>query len=219
MSNQSSCSCTAQPQSFRAAYLDWAQMLSGAVLIVFMWCHLLLVSSVLLGQGVMNAIAHFFEATYMAQVGGPILFLIFVFHFVLAARKMPFRSREHEAYYAHAKRFGHLDTWLWVVQVVSAVIILVLGSAHVYTVLSNLPITAVKSAARVQNGSWLFLYLVLLPLTELHVGIGFYRIGVKWGFIKRSNRAFLKKRENWLTIGMIAIGLLTLVRFLSITVQ
>lgn len=218
MSNQSSCACAAKPANFRAAYLDWAQMLTGAVLIVFMWCHLLLVSSVILGQGVMNAIAHFFEATYMAQIGGPILFLILIFHFVLAARKMPFRSQEHETFLAHARRFNHLDTWLWAVQVLSALIILVLGSAHVYTVLSDLPITAAKSAARVQKGAWLFLYLVLLPLTELHVGIGFYRIGVKWGFIRRDNRAKGQKLEKVLTGMFVLIGVAAIFRFLFLAI-
>lgn len=30
----------------RDACLDWLQMLSGAALVLFMWCHMLLVSSV-----------------------------------------------------------------------------------------------------------------------------------------------------------------------------
>ena len=55
--------------SRRDAYLDWLQMLTGASLILFMWSHMILVSSVILGQGAMNTLAHFFEATYMAQVG------------------------------------------------------------------------------------------------------------------------------------------------------
>ena len=57
------------------AGLDWLQMLTGAGLIVFMWCHMLLVSSVVISPSIMNAIAHFFEVTYMAQVGGPMIFL------------------------------------------------------------------------------------------------------------------------------------------------
>jgi succinate dehydrogenase/fumarate reductase cytochrome b subunit len=52
-----------------AAYLDLAQMVTGAALIVFMWSHMVLVVSVNLGAGVMNAIARFLEVTYMAQLG------------------------------------------------------------------------------------------------------------------------------------------------------
>lgn len=76
------------PSPSRAsACLDWLQMLTGAGLILFMWAHMILVASVIIGPGVMNAIAHFFEATYMAQVGGPLIGLIFLLHFVLAARR------------------------------------------------------------------------------------------------------------------------------------
>ncbi|MGA3114788.1 MAG: succinate dehydrogenase/fumarate reductase cytochrome b subunit, partial [Syntrophobacteraceae bacterium] len=78
------------------AYLDLLQMLTGVGLVAFMWCHMILVASVnfyLIGlQGrVMDALARFFEATYMAQIGGPLIALTMLVHFVLAARKLPFR--------------------------------------------------------------------------------------------------------------------------------
>ena len=38
-----------------------------------MWSHMILVASVNLGAGAMNTLAYFFEATYMAQVGGPLI--------------------------------------------------------------------------------------------------------------------------------------------------
>lgn len=197
-----------------AAYLDWLQMLSGAALILFMWAHMILVSSVIIGPGVMNTIAHFFEATGMAQVGGPLIGLVFLAHFVLAARKIPFRSEQQGKIWSQAKMLRHGDTWLWIVQAVSAMIILIMGAIHMWTVLTDLPITAEKSAARIQGGFWLAFYLILLPLAELHVGIGFYRIGVKWGFIKASGRKGFKGFENSLTIMFLIIGVVTLARFL-----
>ncbi|MFG0239676.1 MAG: DUF1559 domain-containing protein, partial [Gimesia chilikensis] len=42
------------------------------------------------------------------------------------------------------------------------------------------------------GGYWPVFYLVLLPLVELHVGIGLYRIAVKWGFVKDKTRAKFK---------------------------
>lgn len=201
-----------------SAYLDWLQMLTGAGLIMFMWSHMILVSSVLLGPGAMNALAYFFEATYMAQVGGPMIGLVFLVHFVLAARKLPFRSAEQKAIWYHSKTMRHRDTWLWLVQAVSAMIILIMGAIHMWVVLTDLPITAAKSAARIQGGWWLLFYLVLLPMVELHVGIGFYRIAVKWGFAKRADRKKFKKLENYLTGAFILIGLLTLLRFLLLAV-
>ncbi|NNG08482.1 MAG: succinate dehydrogenase/fumarate reductase cytochrome b subunit, partial [Desulfobacteraceae bacterium] len=74
-----------------SAYLDWLQMLTGAGLVLFMWCHMVLVASVNLGADAMNAVAIFFEETYMAQVGGPMIGFTFLLHFILAARKVPFR--------------------------------------------------------------------------------------------------------------------------------
>ncbi|AMK11453.1 MAG: succinate dehydrogenase/fumarate reductase cytochrome b subunit [Pseudodesulfovibrio sp.] len=194
--------------------MDWLQMLSGASLILFMWCHMLLVSSVVISPRLMNGIAEFFEATGMAQVGGPLIFLVFLTHFVLAARKIPFRFEGQKVIWQHARMMHHGDTWLWVIQVVSAMLILVMGSIHMWVVLTDLPITAAKSAARVQTGFWAVFYLFLLPLAELHVGIGFYRIGVKWGFIKDRERGKFKRGENILTLTFICIGLVTLARFL-----
>jgi fumarate reductase subunit C len=194
-------------------------MLSGASLILFMWCHMLLVSSVVISPRLMNAIAGFFEATYMAQVGGPLVFLGFLLHFVLAARKIPFRAEGQKTIWQHARMMHHGDTWLWVVQVVSAMLILVMGSIHMWVVLTDLPISAAKSAARVQSGFWAVFYFILLPLAELHVGIGFYRIGVKWGFIKDRERDKFKRGENLLTGMFIAIGLITLVRFLFLSLN
>ncbi len=193
--------------------LDWAQMLSGAGLISFMWAHMMLVASVVISPDIMNAIAEFFEKTGMAQVGGPLIFLLFMGHFVLAARKIPFRLEGQKTIWEHAKMLHHTDTWLWVVQAVSAMIILVMGAIHMWVVLSDLPITALKSAERIRSGAWILFYLLLLPMVELHVGIGFYRILVKWGFVQRSGRKGLKRGENLLTLIMISIGVLTLIRF------
>jgi fumarate reductase subunit C len=207
-----------KPPSWVSAYLDWLQMLTGAGLILFMWSHLVLVASVNLGVKVMNAIAWFFEATYIAQVGGPLIGATMLLHFVLAARKIPFTTSEQAAIWRHAKMLHHTDTWLWVVQAVTAMIILIMGSVHMWTVLTNLPITAQKSAARIQGGFWMVFYLILLPMVELHVGIGFYRIGVKWSIIKQAERKKIKRAENILTSVMILIGLITIIRFATLAI-
>lgn len=205
-----------QVPSMRDAWMDWLQMLTGAGLILFMWCHMLLVSSVVITPAAMNAIAAFFEETYMAQLGGPLIFLTFLVHFVLAARKIPFRASGQQEIWKHAKMMKHRDTWLWVVQAVTAMIILILGAAHMWIVLNDLPITAAKSAARVQSGAWFFFYAVLLPCTELHVSVGFYRIGVKWGFIKTDTRANAKKAELIIFSIFMVIGIITLIRLATL---
>ncbi|MBP8645894.1 MAG: succinate dehydrogenase/fumarate reductase cytochrome b subunit [Syntrophobacteraceae bacterium] len=193
--------------------LDFFQMLSGVGLIVFMWSHLILVASVNLGARAMDALAYFLEKYYLAQIGGPLVFALFLFHFVLAARKLPFRATEQKEMWEHCKRFNHTETWLWMVQAGTAMIILIMGSIHMWTVLTTMPIQAAKSAQRIQGGWWLLFFLVLLPMIELHTSIGFYRIGVKWGFITRADRKFWKRIENRLTLAFIAIGLVTLINF------
>ena len=179
---------------------------------------MVLVASVNLGPGAMNTLARFFEDTYMAQVGGPMIGATFLFHFLLAARKVPFRMEEQSTIWKHTKMLRHTDTWLWLIQVITAMVILIMGSIHMWTILTDLPITAAKSAARIQGGFWLVFYLILLPMVELHVGIGFYRIAVKWGFIRRKTRKGFKKFENVLTAIFILIGLITIIRFMTLPI-
>jgi len=207
-----------KPPNRISVYLDWLQMLTGIGLIIFMWSHMILVASVNLGTIVMNSIAWFLETTYIAQIGGPFIWLIMIIHFILTSRKIPFTSNEQSSIWRHAKMLHHTDTWLWLVQVITAMIILIMGSIHIWTILTNLPITAQKSAIRVQHGFWTLFYLILLPTIELHAGIGFYRIMIKWGFVKNNKRNKFKQSENILTTIMIVIGLITIIRFTTLII-
>ncbi|SNS24036.1 succinate dehydrogenase subunit C [Humidesulfovibrio mexicanus] len=194
--------------------LDWAQMLTGVGLIAFMWAHMLLVGSVLASPAIMNAIAAFFEESGMAQVGGPLIFALFLAHFVLAARKIPFRLEGQKTIWEHARLIHHADTWLWVVQAASAMVILIMGAIHMWAVLSELPIHALKCAETLQkNKWWLAFYLLLAPLVHVHLGIGLYRIAVKWGFAKRADRKGLKRFVYALILVSVGISVLTLFRF------
>ena len=199
-----------------SAYVDLLQMLTGAGLILFMYSHMVLVASVNLGPETMNAIARFFENTYMAQVGGPIIGIIFLFHFVLAARKIPFKTNEVSIFWKHSMLLRHIDTWLWMIQVFTAMIILIMGSIHIWTILTDLPISAAKSASHIRSGYWLVFDLILLLMVEVHTGIGFYRIAVKWGFIKRRGRIPFAVIVVILTAIFISIGLITIVNFLRL---
>jgi len=200
----------------RDAYLDWLQMLTGVLLILFMWCHMILVSSVIISPRLMNSIAWFFEATYMVQLGGPAIFLVFLMHFILASRRIPFTATDQQTIWSHAKFLKHRDTWLWLVQTSTAIIILIMGSIHMWVVLNDLPITAAKSAARVASHGWTLFYLILLPAAELHVSIGFYRVGVKWGFVSAVTRPKAKRMEYILFCVFTLIGLLTIILFLTL---
>jgi len=203
----------------RAALLDLVQMLTGLALVVFMYLHALFVASILLGPQVFNTLADFFERYYLAQVGGPLLALVFLTHFFMAARRIPFSQQDQKKVWSFSRMLAHRDTWLWTVQVVTAMIILIMGAIHIWVVLTDLPITADKSAARIQTGFWLGFYLLLLPMVELHVGVGWYRLGVKWGVIKSSARKKAKRAEYYITGFFILLGLITLARFMFVSVS
>ena len=203
-----------------SAYLDWLQMLSGVGLIAFMCMHLVFVSSVILGPGIMNGLSRFFEASGMAQIGGPAIFVLLLFHFALAARKIPFATKQQSVMLANARRMQHTDTWLWVIQAVSGMIILIMGSIHLWTVLTDMPITAQKNAMRLQEGwAWVAFYLVFIPMVWTHTGIGFYRIMVKWGIVGSQGRPGLKKKDALVTAALIGIGVITLVRLLFLSTK
>lgn len=204
--------------SRQAALMDWLQMFTGICLVAFMYLHAVFVASIIIGTGVFNALADFFEHYYLAQAGGPLIVLVFFAHFLLAARKIPFRSDQQKKLWVETRMLAHRDTWLWMVQIVTAMIILIMGAVHMWVVLTDLPITADKSAARIQSGFWLVFFLILLPMVELHVGVGWYRLGVKWGFIKSEARKKVKKVEFYLTGFFILLGLVTLIRFLFVKI-
>lgn len=192
--------------------LDCLQMLSGGCLIAFMLCHTLLVSSVILGPGVLDGIAGFFESTGLAQVGGPLVFVLFIAHFLLAARKLPIRFESQKVIWDHARMMSHGDTWLWGIQAVTAMIILLMGTIHVWEVLTDLPITAAKTAENIQGGAWLAFFLILIPVVWLHTGVGLYRIAVKWSFIQDNSRKAFKNKVMMLVLAFMGIGFVTLLR-------
>ncbi len=179
--------------------LDFWQAVSGAILGIFVCVHLVLEGTVVISPGITNWIGWIMEETYVAQLVAPFILLVIVFHFWIAARKMPFRSGELQIFTQHSMALKDLDTSLWLVQVVTGVVILVGAFFHIYGVMTDLPIEVQKSYERLHHG-WILFYVVFLPCTILHTGIGLYRIGVKYGFISKKARLFWRKLI-WILMG------------------
>ena len=191
--------------------LDFWQALSGAVLALFICVHLVLEGSVVLSPKITDWIGWFMEEIYLAQVAAPLILLIIVLHFWIAARKMPFRAGELYIYYQHSKELRDPDTSLWLVQVVTATIILVGAFFHVSSVMIDMPLEVDKSAIRLQEG-WVVFYVFFLPACILHTGIGVYRIGVKYGLISKARREFWRKLI-WLVMGCyLVLGICSITR-------
>ncbi len=190
--------------------LDFWQAASGALLALFVCCHLLLEGSVVISPSLTNGIAWFMEATYLLQIAAPVILVVIVFHFWIAARKMPFRMGELCVFVNHSKMIRERDTWLWLVQVFTAIVILVCALSHIYTVATALPISTTVSAERMNNG-WLPFYVIFLPCVILHTGIGIYRLVVKFGICTNAVTETWRRRiwvvmACYCLLGALALG-------------
>ncbi len=198
--------------------MDFAQALTGVILALFTLMHLIFVSTVLISPSIMNGLGWLLEELYLAQIGGPVILILMVVHFILAARKMPFQVGTLPVFFRHAKAMKHCDTWLWLAQVITAVVVLVMVSIHIYVILDTLPITAELSALREQSG-WTPFYCILLVSVGIHLGVGLFRVGVKYGLITDANRTYWTKRMRCLIAAYIVLGVLTMIRFHFISVS
>lgn len=167
------------------ALMELVELGTGLFLLVFLQFHLLAVSSIILGPAAFHQDSALMEKYYFAQIGIPLVILAILVHGVAAMRKAPWNLQEARIYYQHSRRLTHLDTWLWLVQIITGMLILILATIHIWSVLPHSSISAANSATRVQSGYFSFLLLLLL-VAEVHAIVGLYRILVKWGWWHRS---------------------------------
>ena len=200
----------ARERARRQWKLDAISTGTGVFLALFMWGHMFFVSTILTGERGFNWVANMFEHYWLAQPTVVLVTGVFFVHFVTASRKIPAKladrkrlkklgddisesewniSKEDRAELEKVR--AHKETSLWIWQVRSGMIILALGSIHLFIVGADVAqrtfgigeamgINAAETMARVKDGMWL-LYAVLLFMVEVHAGIGLYRVTVKWG--------------------------------------
>lgn len=192
--------------------LDAISTATGVFLALFMWSHMLFVSTIWTGAVGFDWFAKIAENTWIAQLGGIVVVVAFFVHFVTASRKIPANIRQRrlvsqlgddiksskwniskEQQADLVKIRPHSETSAWLIQIRTGMVILVLGSVHLFVISTDLAefvvgvfgfgaghgITAMESMARVQSGLWI-LYGILLVAVEVHAGIGLYRVAVKW---------------------------------------
>ncbi|MDH3400836.1 MAG: hypothetical protein OEM03_07695 [Chromatiales bacterium] len=224
----------------------WYELASGATglaLALFMWGHMFLVGSILTGEKGFNWVAHMLEEYFIAQPTVAAVLVLFIVHAVMAARKVPGQLKERKVMRdlgrdlnAYGKGFPgmargderfqpHVESMLWIWQVRTGMIILVLASFHLILLASNvfeatmqggLAIDATRTLARVQGGLWM-LYAVLLVCVEFHASVGLYRLAIKWGFGARLGRHTLHRIEQvllWLFLGLGVVVLAVLAGWL-----
>ncbi|MBI4405569.1 MAG: SdhC, partial [Deltaproteobacteria bacterium] len=111
------------------ARLDFAQSVSGLLLALFLWAHIMLVSTILLGKDAMYFVAKMMEASFLSPTGegypqlvagiGLLIFLLFILHAGLAMRKFPANWRQYLELRDQMKMMKHSDTNLWFWQAVT----------------------------------------------------------------------------------------------------
>ncbi len=211
--------------------------LSGVALALFMWGHMVLVGSILTGARGFDWIAKTLEDYFIAQPTVVVIFVLFLIHAAMASRKIPAQLRERRRMLALARELRHpnlvelpgaahdsrlephLESLLWIWQVRTGMVILVLGSFHVLLLAldvmtpmfgARVGIEAVSTFARVQGGLWP-LYAVLLLCVEFHASVGLYRFTVKWGVGRRLSRQVLHRVEQVLLVFFLGVGALALI--------
>ena len=177
---------------------------SGFILALFMWGHMMLVGSILIGTYSFDWLALQLEVYFIAQPTVVAIFALFLVHAVVAARKIPAQLEDRRKMIKlgrDLKSQAHEESLLWIWQVRTGMIVLVLGSFHlvllgidVLTPLfgERIGIESATSLARVQAGLWLP-YAVLLICVEFHASIGLYRLAVKWGVRSKLTRSTLRR--------------------------
>ncbi|SMF53879.1 succinate dehydrogenase subunit C [Alteromonadaceae bacterium Bs31] len=214
------------------AYMDIVQGATGLFLVLFMWLHMFMVSSILLGKDAMFWVARMFEGEplfgkpYPLLVSGFAVFILITIavHAFLALRRFPNSASQYRTIHTHISNFKHTDTTLWYVQVVTGFALFFMVGVHLYQLIMNpADIGPYASSDRVWSGMMWPLYLVMLFVVELHAGIGIYRLVVKWGLFlgknPRRNRHRLHVLKWMLTVFFLVLGVLTLVAYMKIGYQ
>ncbi|MDH3577582.1 MAG: hypothetical protein OEO71_07145 [Gammaproteobacteria bacterium] len=212
---------------------------TGLLLALFMWGHVVLVGSILTGERGFDWMATMLEDYYIAQPTVFAIFTLFIVHAIFASRKIPSQLRERKRMLKLAKGLNqsgrekvatrtehspfrpHVESLLWIWQVRTGMVMLVLGSFHlvllgldIFTPLFGdiAGIESSSSLARVSAGLWLP-YAVLLLCVEFHASVGLYRLAVKWGadlWMSRKTMHRLERIIFWVVLGLGALTLVVL---------
>ena len=211
------------------ARLDAIQSGTGLLLALFMWGHMLFVSSILISNDAMWTITKFFEGYFFLGRSYPIIVSFFVAgviatlvaHAFLAVRKFPINYRQFTLFRSHMKMLRHEDTTLWFWQAFTGFALFFLAAPHLYVMLTHPELIGpFESSDRVWTGHYWPLYILLLLAVELHGGIGLYRLAVKWGWFGGVDPVGTRRRLKilkWvLTVFFLVLGFATLAAYIKI---
>ena|SRR5215471_11967995 len=222
----------ARRKSAWPARLDWAQSASGLLVALFMWAHMLFVSSILVSEHAMWTITKVFEGYFIFGTSYPgivsavaiTVTALIVLHAVLAVRKFPINWRQFRLFRDHMKMMRHEDTTLWFWQVFTGFALFFLATVHLYVMMTRPHLIGpYESSDRVWSDRYWPLYILLLLAVEFHGGIGLYRLAVKWqwfgGGDPDATRRRLKALKWALTVFFLVLGFATLAAYIKIGIE
>ena len=202
-------------RSVRTDYIvEMVQMVSGLLLVLFLWTHMVFVASILVGASSFNTLASFMDKYELLPVAVVAVIFMFAAHIGAIMRHLPARWAEQKVAWRHAKLIRHKDTWSWLFQIVTGFAILLFAFIHIVAV-SYGGISVTLTKGRIDNPGFLIFYAILLLISEYHASVGLYRIFVKWGFV---NRHRLDVVLGVISLLMVVIGFVTLGVFLTLKV-
>jgi fumarate reductase subunit C len=214
------------------ARLDFAQSASGLLVALFMWAHMVFVSSILVSEKAMWTVTKMFEGyfvfgrSYPGIVSGVVAAVtaLIVLHAALAVRKFPINWRQYKLFRGHMKMMRHEDTTLWFWQVFTGFALFFLATVHLYVMLTRPHLIGpYESSDRVWSDRYWPLYILLLLAVELHGGIGLYRLAVKWQWFGGADPNLTRKRLKalkWALTGFFLIlGFATLAAYIKIGIE
>ena len=154
------------------AKLDLIQSIFGLFLGIFMWVHMIFVSSILISPEFMDSVSRFFEGNFIFKEPQPIIvscivfliFCIFFIHALLAMRKFPINYNQWQILITHIKTIKHDDTTLWFMQMISGFLIFFFASFHIGIMLfypETIGVLGDGQSANRMMRMWPF-YLILL---------------------------------------------------------
>jgi len=214
------------------AKLDYYQSATGLFLGLFMWAHMMFVSTILISKDFMHSVTMMFEGSFIFGEGKPVIvaiavafvFVIFIVHAALALRKFPNTYKQYKVLKTHVNTINHDDTKLWFVQAYTGFAMFFLGSVHLYVLMSNPEKIGPYASADRMVSDWMWpLYILLLLAVELHGSIGLYRLSLKWGWFDgkdaKATRKKLKKAKWAITIFFLVLGFASLAAYIKIGID
>lgn len=149
---------------------------------LFLATHLLFDATILLGPWAYNNIPIMLHKYYLAQIFVPVVIIGFLGHFVLAWRKIPFNYKNAMTFGEISFRSKHGSSILWIVQMFSGMILLLLGVLHFWDIVTSglTNINAITSSERAALSYYHVFYYLFMTTALTHAGIGIYRLWMKW---------------------------------------